>query len=211
MVVALILYGAMSVSIIAATTNVHDVAQEELEQVEFAPAKPEPVPEAKPAEPAPKPKPVAKKRKTIKAAPKVLPNQKLAESDAPLVNADAVGPIDGIIEQEKPKPPPPKPPPPPPKPKRVAKVVPPVASSSNKAPKYTSGAKRARIEGVVVVQFVVEKDGTVGDIRIVSGPLELGKIVLKTVARWRFQPATRGGVAVAFKKTVQIQFRLEKA
>jgi protein TonB len=130
----------------------------------------------------------------------------LAESDAPLIDADPIGPIDGILEVEKPKPPPP----PPPKPKRIAKLRPPVPSSSNRAPKYTSGAKRARIEGVVVVQFIINKDGTVGKITIVSGPVELGKIVLKTVAKWRFKPATRGGVPVAFKKTMQIQFRLEK-
>jgi protein TonB len=213
MLVASILYGAMSVSIIAATANVHDGVPAELTQVEFAPARPDPVPETKKAEPAPAPKTVAK-RKKINAPPKELSKSKLAESDAPLGAADSVGPIDGLLEEAKPPPPPPPPPKPeapPPRPKPIAKVMPPVALTSNKAPKYNSRAIRAQVEGTVVVTFTVEKDGTVSNVLIVSGPAELGEIVAKTVAQWRFQPATQGGVPVAFKKTMNIKFRLENA
>ena len=208
-VVASILYGAMSVSIIAATANVHDVVPEELTQVEFAKGRPEPVPETKKAEPPPKP---VAKRKKIKAPPKELPKSRLAESDASLAKAEQLGPIDGLLEEAKPPPPPPpKPAPPPPKPKPIAKVVPPVALTSNKALTYPNQARRAQVEGTVVVTFTVQRDGTVSNIRIVSGPVELAQFVAKTVATWRFQPATQGGVPVAFNKTVRIQFRLEDA
>jgi TonB family protein len=73
-------------------------------------------------------------------------------------------------------------------------------------PKYPERARDLQIEGVVVAEFDVLTDGSVSNIRIISGPMEFYDAVTKAVATWHYKPARRGQLAVSFRKRQSIRF-----
>ena len=78
--------------------------------------------------------------------------------------------------------------------------------------KYPMAAQEAKIEGRVVVQFVVDRDGSVNDIKVVrsiSPELDAEAVrVIGLMPKWN--PGKQRGKAVAVKYTMPIQFRLDK-
>lgn len=77
-------------------------------------------------------------------------------------------------------------------------------------PMYPKGAKDAKIQGVVIVQGVIQTDGTVTDLTIVrsDSPL-LEKAALDAVAKNRYQPARDSeGNPIATEYTTTLNFRL---
>jgi protein TonB len=78
-------------------------------------------------------------------------------------------------------------------------------------PEYTVEAMRARAEGTIVVQCVVEPDGQCGAVRIVrefTPPFGLDDKALDCARRWRFRPGTRDGQAVAVMVNLEIGFNI---
>jgi TonB family protein len=78
-------------------------------------------------------------------------------------------------------------------------------------PQYTSDAMRAKIQGTVLVECVVNKDGTVGDVQIVrslDSVFGLDQEAIKAARQWRFRPGTRGGEPVPVLITIQLDFSL---
>jgi protein TonB len=78
-------------------------------------------------------------------------------------------------------------------------------------PKYTTDAMRAKIQGVVKLEVVVEPDGTVKNVRILQSldrahGLDLEAI--KTAREWRFKPATFQGKPVPFIVIIEMTFNL---
>ena len=77
-------------------------------------------------------------------------------------------------------------------------------------PQYTEEARLARIQGVVILQAVVDKEGRVSDVRILKGlPMGLDEQALQTVSTWTYRPATRDGLPVPVYITVTIGFSLQ--
>ncbi|HKT87843.1 MAG TPA: energy transducer TonB [Candidatus Sulfotelmatobacter sp.] len=76
-------------------------------------------------------------------------------------------------------------------------------------PEYTDKARRKKINGVVLLSFVVAKDGTVRD-PAVTRSLEssLDKQALDTVKKWRFEPATKDGQPVAVRIQAEMSFHI---
>lgn len=76
--------------------------------------------------------------------------------------------------------------------------------------KYPSQARRMGIEGRVYVQFVVDKDGAITDVRAVrgigAGCDEEAVRVVKSMPKW--SPGRQRGVAVKVKMIVPITFKL---
>jgi TonB family protein len=74
---------------------------------------------------------------------------------------------------------------------------------------YTEEARRANVEGDVLLEIVVRRDGTVGDPRIVKS-LERGldQRAVQAVRQWRFEPARRLGTPVDVMVEVSVEFRL---
>lgn len=74
---------------------------------------------------------------------------------------------------------------------------------------YTDEARRSNIEGEVVLEIVVRRDGTVGDVRILqrlgSG---LDQRAIQAVRQWRFAPARLKGAAVDVIVEVAVEFKL---
>jgi TonB family protein len=76
-------------------------------------------------------------------------------------------------------------------------------------PDYTEDARRRGIEGDVVLEIVVRRDGSVGDVRIVerldSG---LDQRAIAAVRQWRFAPARLRGAPVDVEVEVAVEFKL---
>lgn len=74
---------------------------------------------------------------------------------------------------------------------------------------YTEDARRRGVEGEVVLEIVVRRDGSVGDVRLVSGlPSGLNDRSMVAVRQWRWVPARRLGQAVDVIVEVAVEFNL---
>jgi TonB family protein len=76
-------------------------------------------------------------------------------------------------------------------------------------PSYTEEARAKKIEGVVLLQVFVRKDGTAGDVKVLrSLGYGLDESAINTVTReWRFEPGTGNGQPVDMKVYMEISFR----
>lgn len=78
-------------------------------------------------------------------------------------------------------------------------------------PQYTSEAMRAKVQGIVEVEAVVNEDGTVGHVQIVRSlddRFGLDQKAIEAVKRWRFRPGTRMGKPVAVLVNIELTFTL---
>lgn len=76
---------------------------------------------------------------------------------------------------------------------------------------YTDDARRRGIEGEVVLEIVVRRDGSVGDVRVRRGlDRGLDQRAIAAVRQWRFAPATRRGAAVDVIVEVGVDFTLRE-
>ncbi len=80
----------------------------------------------------------------------------------------------------------------------------------NPAPSYPTMSRKLGESGTVTLWVAVNAGGTVDDLGVLrsSGYARLDTEALKSVKQWRFNPAKRGGEAVADKVSVPIEFAL---
>jgi TonB family protein len=77
-------------------------------------------------------------------------------------------------------------------------------------PVYTEAARRARIEGAVILQLVIDTEGSVQEMTVLRGlPLGLTEAAVTAVEQWRFEPSTLSGRPVAVRYTLTVWFNLE--
>jgi periplasmic protein TonB len=78
-------------------------------------------------------------------------------------------------------------------------------------PQYTAQAMRAKIQGEVLLECVIQTDGTVGNIRVLrslDSAFGLDQEAIKAARQWKFAPGTRQGQPVPVLVTIQIAFTL---
>lgn len=75
-------------------------------------------------------------------------------------------------------------------------------------PVYPEEAKRANLQGVVVLATVIGRDGSVEKVMPVSGPDMLTSAAMDAVRWWRFQPYVINGKATEIETTLAVEFRL---
>lgn len=77
-------------------------------------------------------------------------------------------------------------------------------------PPYTEEARKAGIEGMVVLQGIVRKDGTIDSCRVMKGlGYGLDESAINTITNnWRFDPGTLYGKPVDVLATLEVHFRL---
>ena len=78
----------------------------------------------------------------------------------------------------------------------------------NVRPPYPPLARQARIQGMVVLQAVIGKDGTIQNLRVVSGHPMLAQAALEAVKQWRYKPYFLNGEPVDVDTTININFTL---
>ncbi len=75
-------------------------------------------------------------------------------------------------------------------------------------PEYPPLAKMASIQGKVVVQVRIAKDGSVAEAKVVSGhPLLVGSAV-NAVKQWKYKPFLANGSPVEARTTIEVPFSL---
>lgn len=79
------------------------------------------------------------------------------------------------------------------------------------APNFPVSARERGIDGWVDVQFVVKADGSLGEVTIV-GAQPVGifeQPALDAVRRWRYQPVTHDGQAIAQRARIRVRFAVQ--
>ncbi|MGA7342857.1 MAG: energy transducer TonB, partial [Terracidiphilus sp.] len=75
-------------------------------------------------------------------------------------------------------------------------------------PIYPPIAKAARVSGTVVLQATISKQGTITNLRVVSGPAMLQSSALDAVRTWRYRPYLLNNEPVEVETTVNVIFTL---
>jgi len=77
-------------------------------------------------------------------------------------------------------------------------------------PHYPEEARHARVQGVVILQTIIDKVGNVTDVRVLKGlPSGLTEAAVEAVSSWRFRPATLEGKPVAVYYLVTVSFSVQ--
>jgi TonB family protein len=77
-------------------------------------------------------------------------------------------------------------------------------------PEYPESARQAGVQGTVLLEVVVSPEGTVTQIKPVSGPDALSRAAIDAVRWWRYQPYLVNGQPAAVESTVTVHFKLEE-
>ena len=102
--------------------------------------------------------------------------------------------------------------PPPPPAKRIirvgGKVDPPRQTYAGEL-KYPALAKAAKVEGVVVIEAIIDEQGNVVQAHVVSGPALLIGAALESVGQWKYEPTRLNGEPVSVEMNVKVHFSLQ--
>ena len=74
-------------------------------------------------------------------------------------------------------------------------------------PAYPADARKAGIEGTVVLKTVVNENGTVEGVRLVEGNAALAAAAITSVKQWHYRPYVRDGKAQPFQTIVLVEFQ----
>jgi protein TonB len=169
-----------------------------VKQVRFEP----PPPQA--AQQIPKPK---EKRRVV-PVPDTTPEEpepiRLAEMDAPVYDPNSEDVIYGIPDA------PPGPGVAGAGPMRLTGDITPPQKIVYPQPRYTEEGRLQRIQGVVILEAVIDAMGNVGAVKVLKGlPMGLTETAVEAAQQWKFKPATLDGEPVAVFLNLTIRFSLQ--
>jgi len=75
-------------------------------------------------------------------------------------------------------------------------------------PVYPPLARQARIQGVVVLQAQISKDGNIENLQLISGHPMLAPAAIEAVKQWKYRPYLLNGEPVEVDTQVQVNFTL---
>ncbi len=77
-------------------------------------------------------------------------------------------------------------------------------------PRYPERARRPRIQGVVMVQAIIDKQGDVTNVKLLKGlPMGLNEAAIDAIKQWKFKPATLRGKPVDVYYNLTVTFKLQ--
>lgn len=77
-------------------------------------------------------------------------------------------------------------------------------------PVYTEAARKARLQGVVIVEAVIDESGCVVEAKILKGmPMGLDRAAIEAIRSWVFEPATLEGNPVKVYYTLTVNFQVQ--
>ena len=77
-------------------------------------------------------------------------------------------------------------------------------------PVYPADAKKARVQGTVTLNAMIGKDGSVENLKAISGPSALQGSALDAVKDWKYQPFLLNGNPVAVETQIKVMYTLAK-
>ena len=76
------------------------------------------------------------------------------------------------------------------------------------APNYPPLARQARIQGTVLLQAQISKDGNIENLQLISGHPMLAPAAIEAVKQWKYKPYLLNGEPVEVETQVQVNFTL---
>ncbi len=128
------------------------------------------------------------------------------------VEGGVPGGIVGGLLSGVPEPPPPPPPPAPAArdPVRIGGDIQPPALVHRVEPIYPPAAVAARLQGIVILEALVDREGLVTDVKVLrSAGSILDRQALAAVRQWRYSPLLRNGQRERFVLTVTLSFSVQ--
>jgi periplasmic protein TonB len=74
-------------------------------------------------------------------------------------------------------------------------------------PKYPSAALAVHTEGAVQIQATINKEGTVTNLKVLSGDPVLAHAALEAVRQWRYKPYYLDGDPVEIQTQITVNFK----
>ena len=178
------------------------------------------LPVAAPPPPPPPPRPAEAVPQALSANPAAAPLEAPAEitpepvsapvSDFAGVEGGVVGGVVGSIPALAEAPPPP---PPPPsvshEPVRIGGQVSAPALVKRVEPAYPAIAQLAAIDGIVILDAIVDEHGRIQSVKVLRGHPLLAKAASEAVQQWEYEPLKLNGTPTAFELTVSLWFHFD--
>jgi protein TonB len=78
------------------------------------------------------------------------------------------------------------------------------------SPPYTEDARKGRIQGIVILEAIIDAMGNVTNVKVLKGlPMGLSDTAVEAAGKWKFKPATRNGAPVPVFFNLTIRFSLQ--
>jgi periplasmic protein TonB len=75
-------------------------------------------------------------------------------------------------------------------------------------PTYPLLAKQMKVQGSVVMQALIGKDGNIQNLQVLSGPAILSNAAREAVKQWRFKPYYQSGLPVETEARITVNFTI---
>lgn len=82
------------------------------------------------------------------------------------------------------------------------------AAIKKQQPEYPSVARQMKVGGKVEVDVIIDAEGNVADVKILSGNALLTGAVVNAVKRWKFTPFTQNGAPAKAIAALDFDFKL---
>ena len=76
-------------------------------------------------------------------------------------------------------------------------------------PRYPEVAKAARVQGIVILEAIINTEGQVEDVKVLRGPDLLQQSAMDAIVKWKFKPGTLNGKPVKVIFTLTVNFTLK--
>ena len=99
-------------------------------------------------------------------------------------------------------------PPPPAVPIRVAGQVAATKLLNQTRPVYPPLARQARVQGTVRLEAVIDKEGSITELKLISGHPLLIEAAMNAVKQWHYEPTLLNGVTVEIITAIDVNFTM---
>ncbi|MBN1296893.1 energy transducer TonB [bacterium] len=146
--------------------------------------------------------PKVKKKKQVLAKP--IPQQEMTNLEDIAIDDEDVELVYDIndVDFDEPEPPPEGP-------LRVGGDVSSPKRIHYVAPEYPDIARRTRIQGIVILEAIINKQGDVVDVKVLKSLNSLcDQAAINAARQWKFEPGTQNDIPVDVVMTLTVQFQL---
>jgi len=75
-------------------------------------------------------------------------------------------------------------------------------------PNYPMLAKQMKVQGSVILQALIGREGSIQDLRVLSGPAILSTAAMDAVRQWHFRPYYQSGQAIETEARITVNFTI---
>lgn len=93
-------------------------------------------------------------------------------------------------------------------PVRVGGDIRPPNKIKDSKPVYPDIAKQARVQGIVILEAIIDPQGNVTNVRVLRSIPLLDQSAIDAVKQWKYEPTLLNGVPVPIVMTVTVNFQL---